>query len=212
MDAILNTARRHRATARQPQQTRARERCEQVLDAARALLRAQGLAGFSIPVLAERLGYTRASIYKFFPTPNAILNELMQHELSRLEARLARRSTAVLSLPWAEALRAVVHEAAAFYKANPVARILVLGGPVGDEGYRAQEITIQRLGGLTRSLLLVRGIRLPQRAPDAATLAVEIGTACLRLSQFVHGEITPAYREEAVHAMHAYLARYVQDE
>lgn len=212
----MNTALPHRAQpqamARQPQQTRARERCEQVLEAARALLREEGLASFSIPVLAERLGYTRASIYKFFPTPNAVLNELIQHELARLEAQLALRAGVVLHLPWTDALREVVHEAVAFYNANPVARVLVLGGPVSDDSYRAQEITIQRLGGLTRSLLLMRGIRLPQQSPDAATLAVEIGTACLRLSQYLHGEITPAYRDEAVHAMHAYLARYALDD
>lgn len=203
----MNTAPQQRAMARQPQQTRARERFDHVLAEARALLREEGLAGFSIPVLADRLDYTRASIYKFFPTPNAVLNELMVQELDALEAALGARAAVMLKQPWPEAMREVVHAAVEFYNANPLARLLVLGGPVSDESYRAQELMIQRLGTLTRELLLARGIALPQ-TPDAATLVVELGTTCLRLSQFMHGEITPAYREEAVHAMQSYLARY----
>ena len=55
------------ATAKRPTQKRARERFERVLDAAEELLVESGLSGFSIPVLAERLGYTRGSVYAYFP-------------------------------------------------------------------------------------------------------------------------------------------------
>lgn len=197
-----------RAVARRPQQLRAKERFDQVLNAAQALLRKQGLTGFSIPVLAEQLGYTRASIYKFFPTPNAVLNELMQRCLAELEGMLLSRAAEVLQHPWQEALREIVFKTVEFYNVNPVARLLVLGGPVSDESYRAQEMMIQRLGKLARELLLMRNIVLPTQKPDAATLVVEIGTACFRLSQFVHGEITSEYRDEAVYSMLAYLSRY----
>lgn len=206
----MNLALHQRGVARQPQQLRARERCDQVLGEARLLLHEEGLAGFSIPALADRLGYTRASIYKFFPTPNAVLNELMQQELAALESALARRAAQALQQPWQAAMREIVHQAVEFYNANPVARLLVLGGPVSDESYRAQEMTIQRLGSLARALLQARGIPLPRMSPDAATLVVDIGTTCFRLSQFLHGEITPAYRDEAVYAMQAYLARYAE--
>ena len=57
-------------------------------------------------------------------------------------------------------------------------------------------------------LMRSRGIALPRQRPDAATLLVELGTTCFRLSQFQHGEITPEYRDEAVHAMQAYMSRY----
>ena len=207
----MNMAAHDPAMARKPQQRRAQTRFDQVLEEARRLLETEGLSGFSIPALADRLGYTRASIYKFFPTPNAVLNELMQHELVGLEQRLAGRAAQVLRMPWPEALREVTVQAAAFYNDNPVARLLVLGGPVSTEGYRAQEMTIQRLGLLSRELLLARGITLPRTRPDAATLVVDIGTTCFRLSQFLHGEITPEYLDEAVHAMQAYLTRYTQD-
>lgn len=208
----MSTVLDERALARHPRQDRARKRFDQVLDGAAALLREQGLSGFSIPLLAERLGYTRASIYKFFPTPYAVLNELLRRCLARLEDRLQRRAAQVLAEPLFEAMRAIVFEAAAFYNADPIARLLILGGPVTDESYRAQEITIQRLGALTRELLLTRGIKVPAKKPDAAMLLVDIGTTCFRVSQFLHGTITPEYREEAVHVMRAYLGRYIHGE
>lgn len=196
------------AVARQPRQQRARARFDQVVQCAEVLLADEGLAGFSIPAVAERLGYTRASIYKFFPTPYAVLNELARRHLDALESRLRRLAPAVVTEPWPEALRGMTLEAAAFYNAHAVARLLILGGPVSDDSYRAQELTMQRLGGIARDLLLVRGIRLPTSKPDAAMLLVDLGTTCFRVSQFLHGRITPEYQEEAVYAMQAYLGRY----
>ncbi len=194
--------------ARQPLQQRSRDRFERVLDEADALLLEAGLAGFSIPELAKRLGYTRASIYKFFPTPYAVLNELVQRYLARLEDLLNGFADQLLNLSWSELAKTVVVEAAHFYDANPVARLLILGGPLTHDSYRAQEITIQRLGKLLRRLAVQRGTILPLGPPDVATLAVEIGTTCFRLSYSLHGEITAAYREEAAYAMVAYLSRY----
>jgi AcrR family transcriptional regulator len=199
-----------RALARQPRQQRGRARFDQVLDCAEELLRADGLEGFSIPAVAEQLGFSRASIYKFFPTPYAVFNELARRNLDALESRLQKLAPVVLTLPWPDALRAMALEAAAFYNANPVARLLILNGPASDESYRAQELTIQRLGGIARDLLRVRGIQLPTHKPDAAMLLVDIGTTCFRVSQFLHGRITPEYAEEAFHAMEAYLRRYTE--
>ena len=204
----MSTTLDQRANARQPRQQRARVRFDQVLDCAEDLLREEGLAGFSIPAVAQRLGYTRASIYKFFPTPNAVLNEIVRRSLDTLESRLQKLAPVVLPEPWPQALRAMTLEAAAFYNANVVARLLILGGPVSDDSYRAQELTIQRLGGIARDLLRVRGIQLPTVKPDAAMLLVDLGTTCFRVSQFLHGRITPEYQEEAVFAMQAYLGRY----
>ncbi|MEK6805054.1 MAG: TetR/AcrR family transcriptional regulator [Pseudomonadota bacterium] len=206
----MNLALKEGVIARQPQRVRTRARFDQVLDAAEALVCEEGLSGFSIPVLAERLGYTRASIYKFFPTPYAVLNELAQRQLSRLEERLTRRAASTVDLSWQDAMRAISFEAVDFYNETRIARLLLLGAPVTDDSYRALELLIQRLGGLTRQIMEPRGIFLPTTKPDAATLMVELGTSCFRVSQFLHGEITPEYRDEAVRAMAAYLGLYVE--
>jgi AcrR family transcriptional regulator len=208
----MNQALSSDALPRRPLQQRAKDRFERVLAEAEALLLETGLGGFSIPLLAGRLGYPRATIYKFFPTPYAVFNELLRRCLAELEETLVREAAPVVAqgLPWREAARLLVTHAAAFHNAKPVARLLILGGPVSDESYRAQEITIQHLGGLARQLLAAVGITLPAE-PDVATLAVDIGTTCFRHSVLLHGEITPAYRDEAVYAMVAYLARYADN-
>ena len=196
-----------RLIARQPQQERSRLRFEKMLDGARELLIEGGLNGFSIPALAERVGYSRASIYQFFPTPYALINELMRSELAELESLLEGEAEHLLGVPWQDTIAHIVTVAGDFHNAHPVGRMLILGGPVSDEGHLAQSLTIQHLGRLARDLLANRGFRLPEE-PDVAVLAVDIGTTCMRLSFHKHGTVTPAYRDEAMRAMITYLLQY----
>ena len=198
-------------TARTPRQSRGRERFEAILSESRRLLLERGTAGFSIPELAERLGYTRTSIYHFFPTPYAVLNELTRRYLMALENEIGRSATEVVSAPWREGLERIVTIAANFLNQNAAARMLILSGSITDESHKALEITVQRLGRVAHGLLEGIGIELPAAGPDVATFAVEIGTASFRLSHHLHGEITPAYRDEAVLAMRSYLENYARD-
>ncbi|HSW11338.1 MAG TPA: TetR/AcrR family transcriptional regulator [Solimonas sp.] len=196
--------------ARAPLQQRGQARFELVLEAAYKLLSEEGFSGFSIPALAEQLGFTRASIYNFFPTPYAVLNELAKRELQSLEQDLVRVGAGRPQMPWQERIRLTVEEAARFYEEHPVAQLLILGGQVSDESYRAQAMTIQHLGGLSQRMFVAAGIPLPQQPVDVMVLAVELATACLRHSVLLHGHITPAFREEAVRVMQRYLTPYVR--
>lgn len=198
------------STARLPTQQRGQARFEIVLEAARQLLKEAGFAGFSIPVLAERLGFTRASIYNFFPTPYAILNELARRDLEALEDHLVRRISGTRLGGWKERIRFTVSEAARFHNNHPVARLLVLGGTLTDEGYRAQTITIRHLGGLSQRLFADVGIVVPREPVDVMMLAVELGVACFRQSVLLHGRVTPDYESEAAQVMTRYLAPYVR--
>lgn len=198
-----------RAVAIQPRREAGVRRYTTVMDGADKLLQEVGLNGFSIPVLAERLGYTRRSIYKFFPTPYAILNELTHKYLNSLEDTLSTSGPALVPLPWDDMVYAMVRTAAEFHNQNPVSRMLILGGAVTDESYRVTEFAIRKLGKLTSDLLAARDIHVPHN-PDVASLAVDIGTTVFRVSNLYHGEVTPEYTEEAGHAMVAYLTRYVE--
>lgn len=198
-----------RAVAIQPQREAGVRRYSSVLDEADKLLAAEGLTGFSIPVLAERLGYTRRSIYKFFPTPYAILNALTQQYLERLEKALQSLANDVLEMNWPDAVRRVNREAADFHNANPVARLLILGGAVTDESFRVTEFAIKQLGEFLRQILGSRGYSIPED-PDVASIAVDIGTAVFRVSNLYHGKVTDRYAEESAHAMVAYLDKYVK--
>lgn len=195
---------------RAPLQPRGQARFEQVLDASHKLLLEQGLAGFSIPALAERLGFTRASIYNFFPTPYAVLNEMARRELLAMQEQLTQVVAAEPNLSWKQRIRRTVEEATRFYEERPVARLLILGGSVSDENYQAQAMTIQYLGGLSQRMFVEAGIALPQVPVDVMVLAVELGTACLRHSVLLHGRVTPAFREETVKVMLRYLTPYVR--
>lgn len=205
----MNLALDTRALARQPLQQRSQDRFERIIGKSEALLLEAGLSGFSIPELAKRLDCPRASIYKYFPTHYAILNELVRRYYAELEGILTRKAARTGELDWKQSVEAFVNTAARFYDANPVIRLLLLGGAITDDAYRAQEITIQHLGNLTRTLLARIGVELPEAPLDAAVLAVDIGTTCFRLSFFKHKQITREYREEATYAMTAYLARYI---
>lgn len=211
MNAVITPLTPNDATARQPQQQRARDRFEKVLNAAETLLVEKGMTGFSIPELATRLDMTRASIYKFFPTPYAVLNELTKRHLALLEKALAAEATPISKAPWSEAIDLLITAGADFYNSNPVACILILGGSTTDESYQALEMTIDRLGKYGRALLVSRGVELPTPPPDVAVMAAEIVTTTYRLSYYLHGEITEPYRAEAAYAMEAYLSRYAQD-
>lgn len=197
------------STPRRPIQERSRARFERVLEEAEELLLEVGLEGFSIPTVAERTGYTRGSVYAYFPTPHALLNELARRYLAELEASYVAGAGELVRLPWKKGIEAVVARAAAYYNARPVARLLLLSGAIADEGYRARETTLQRLGVLGREVMKKRGLILPARSPDVATLVADIGQACLRRSVVQHGTVVPAYRDAAVKAMVAFLEPYV---
>lgn len=208
--SFMNQASDSQMFPRQPLQQRAKDRFERVVEGARQLLLEQGLSGFSIPELATRLGYSRATIYNFFPTPYTIFNELTRRYLTELEQLLIRSSEELQKRPWKEGAQRMAAFAAGFYNEHPVARILILGGPITDESYRAQELMIQRMGQLVQLFFQQRGIKLPPAPPDVSLLAVELGFTCFRVSFFLHGGITPQYEEEAGKAMIAYLSQYVE--
>lgn len=192
--------------ARQPKQERSRQRFGDVLQTAEQILRDQGLSQFSIPQIAERLHCSRNAIYKFFPTPYAVLNELTQLRLQALEARLIDESDRSPAPSWQGMVERIVATAVEFYNADAVASMLILGGSATDESYRLLELTIQHLGGQIRRMMSAYGQQLPPEPPDIATLAVEIGSAAFRLSYLTHQRITPAYQTEATTAMVAYLS------
>lgn len=191
--------------ARRPSQARSRERFEKVIAGADAMLAESGLDGFSIPALAEKLGMTRRSIYLFFPTPYTVLNEVTRRYIDRLEDFLAQALADVGPAEVAEILARVTFAAADFQNANPVGRLLILGGAVTDRSYRAQEMNTRHLGQLARQVIQDHRIAIPPSPPDIPTIAIEIGTACFRHSYAAHGYITDDYKIESAYVMLLYL-------
>lgn len=66
---------------RAPRQARAKQRVEQILDAARALVLTRGFAGLKMAEIAQTAGVTTSSIYQYFPHKRAIVLHLAQRHL-----------------------------------------------------------------------------------------------------------------------------------
>ena len=201
----MNETAENLSIARQPKQHRSRQRFGDVLTTAELLLREHGLSQFSIPQIAQRMQCSRNAIYKFFPTPYAVLNELTQRRLQALEASLIAEAQNNPGASWQAMVERIVACASAFLNADRVASMLILGGSSTDESYRLLELTIQHLGGQIRTMMAAYGLELPAPPPDIATLTVEIGLAAFRMSYMTDRHITRAYQHEATCAMVAYL-------
>ncbi len=59
-----------------------------ILDAARALFVANGVAGLSMRRLAAQIGYTPRTVYLYFADKDDLLSELIEEEVGRLADRL----------------------------------------------------------------------------------------------------------------------------
>lgn len=198
------------STPRVPVQQRAQARCDAVLAGARDLLAEGGLADFSIPILARRLSFPRATVYNFFPTPQAILNELARHGLAELERRLTRQIMSEPTRDWRLQIHRSMAVVADFYAERPVDRLLILGTAIsGDDSYRAVALTCEHLGRAASRFFAANGVVIPSSPVDVLPLAVNVGTTCLRHSELTCGRITPEYLEAGVQAMVQMLEPYV---
>jgi len=196
------------AIAKRPTHAKSRQRFEKILDEAEKIVEESGLSGFSIPVLAERLGFTRASIYHFFPTPFAVLNELEMryHEDSKLQIIDAGVGSAKLS--WEQIVRVGIEKTAEYYNQRPVARMLLLGRLMSGDNINIQEQNNLQLANVFRGLFSSFGITLPTE-PDVGWIAIDIVHSVFSHSQYVHKTITPACVDEAYNACTGYLRCYI---
>ncbi len=90
-----------------------------ILDAARELVRSQGVTGFSMRALAERAGVSLATPYNHFGSKVGVLAALLDEMVDRIEdRRAATRSTDPIDrvLDVAEAATALFCEDPAFYR------------------------------------------------------------------------------------------------
>ena len=65
-----------------------------ILDAARELFATEGLPGLSMRGLADRVGYTPGTIYRYFADKDDLLSELIEEEVGRLADRLEAAAAA----------------------------------------------------------------------------------------------------------------------
>lgn len=194
--------------AKKPTHAKTRLRFEKILDEAEKIVAEQGLSGFSIPVLAERLGFTRASIYHFFPSPFAVLNELEMryHEDSKIQ--VIEAGIAAADQSWEHIIRVGIEQTAKYYNQHPVARMLLLGGLMSDDNVNIQEQNNLEMANVFRKLFATYGIH-PPTEPDVSWIAIDIVHSVFSHSQYVYKKITDACIDEAYRASTAYIRSYI---
>jgi AcrR family transcriptional regulator len=164
------------ASRKQPQQERARDSRERILETAAHLFADHGIAGTSTNRIAAEAGMSIGSLYRYFSDKREIVHVLRQRTLDELEASFTTSVLAGLSLTPAEGIeqniRAIV-QALADRRGLVPALFTEPGPAVG--GFGALEA---RLRVLTRAYLLhVLGPRPDAELDSRAFLMVTVGLA-----------------------------------
>ncbi|WP_213990095.1 TetR/AcrR family transcriptional regulator [Sodalis sp. dw_96] len=190
---------------RRPIQERSLERMTRVIEAAERMLEELGPEKTSIPALAEVSGVPRASIYPFFPDKYALFAHIAQIHMRHLSEAIANSGAARTRTlhTW---VRTVLDTCVEYYNAHPAAGVLLLNGSFSDADRAAHAGKNTSIGQQLRDAAVGFGelTTLPV-SPDVATIAVEIGFACLKFGYAQEGHIDNAVRNEAFRAVMAYL-------
>lgn len=155
MDGILPAK-----AARKPRADSVRNR-ERVLEAARAVFAAGGPAG-SLEAVARRAGVGVGTLYRHFPTREALFEAVYRHEVEQL-AELAERLRT--GLPPLEALRGWMHANVEF-----VATKKGMSAALAVAVHASSDLTAYSMDRLSRALEA-----LLRRAVEAGAIRADIG-------------------------------------
>ncbi len=93
---------------RQPQQRRARQTVEAILDAVVRILKREGFQAITTNRVAEVAGVSIGSLYQYFPDRSAIFEALHQRHIEEIDRLFARKFMEHAGRPLDELIRALV--------------------------------------------------------------------------------------------------------
>jgi AcrR family transcriptional regulator len=158
---------------------------ERVLDAAAESLAEAGADALSLRAIARRLGVVSSAIYRYYPSRDALLTDLIVQCYLSLGAAVAEAESAVPRADLVERFAVIVRSVRDWARRNPHRYALIYGTPV--VGYRAPQTTVEPASqvGLLLTRVLVDAATAgrsmpsdPERdalAPQFAGLADELG-------------------------------------
>ncbi|KTC43133.1 MAG: TetR/AcrR family transcriptional regulator [Pseudomonas sp.] len=197
------------APLRKPR-ARSQARIDSILDAARALLAAEGVASLSIYSVAERAQIPPSSVYHFFASVPALLEALTADVHAAFRACLQAPIEHEQLDNWGHLSRLVEQRMLAIYDEDAAARQLILAQHGLTEVTQADRQHDLELGELMFQLF-DRHFELPAlpRDVDVFALAMELGDRVYARSVQQHGQITPRMAEEGMRVFDAYLGLYL---
>ena len=185
-------------------------RIDSILDAARALLAAEGVANLSIYLVAERAQIPPSSVYHFFASVPALLEALTANVHAAFRACLQAPIAHEQLNSWRDLSRVVEQRMLSIYSVDAAARQLILAQHGLTEVTQADRQHDIELGHLMHEVF-DRHFQLPALPDDVDVfaLAMELGDRVYARSVQLHDEITPRLAEEGLRVFDAYLGLYL---
>lgn len=193
---------------RVPQQNRSRDRVARILDAAAALVCADGVESLSTRAIAERAEIPVASLYQYFADKDEILLALVERDVERTDAQVAEDLRHLRVLSVRTIVEATMDTFVAVYLERPAFVMIWLRGrtnqAITDFGRRqnlrlADELlTFARVAGLVREDI----------SPVVPEIAVEMGDRCFQLAFENSMTGDPKILAEAKELVASYLEGY----
>jgi len=197
------------ATPRKPR-ARSQARIDSILDAARELLAAEGVASLSIYSVAERADIPPSSVYHFFASVPALLEALTADIHAAFRATLQQPIDHEQLKDWRDLSSLVELRMLNIYNADAAARQLILAQHGLTEVNQADRQHDIELGHLMQALF-AHHFHLPALPDDVDVfaLAMELSDRVYARSIQLHGQITPRMAEESRRVFDAYLGLYL---
>ena len=197
------------APPRKPR-VRSQARIDLILNAARTLLAAEGVASLSIYSVAERAEIPPSSVYHFFSGVPALLEALTGDVHAAFRACLQAPIEHEALRGWVDLSRIVEQRMLTIYSEDAAARQLILAQHGLTEVSRADRQHDLELGQLLHGLFM-RHFELPvlPQDMDVFALAMELGDRVYARSIQLHDSITPRMAEEGMRVVDAYLGLYL---
>jgi AcrR family transcriptional regulator len=204
---VMKSRRVKTSARRRPQQRRARQTVEAVLDAVIRLLKREGSRAITTNRIAEVAGVSIGSVYQYFPDKRAIFTALHQRHVEQIDRLIQNALVEHAESSLDELMRAMVEAMVDAHASDPeFYEMLMSQVPHGAEGTRDFSV---RLHGVFRLAISARAHELKKRR-DLDTLVFVVTHMVNALS---HGAVLrrpakmslAAAKAEAVRAILAYL-------
>lgn len=168
---------------RQPRQQRSRARVRQILEAADAILSAEGFEALTVRRIAQVAQVPVGSIYQFFPDKAAVVDALAGTYIGQFDAAIGQLVAASQEQRWPDPVGTLIDAFTALYRANPGYVALWSGRHLSPELARADEANNAAIAAGVRRIL-VRQAGLPDGAALARSsrIAVVVADALLQFA------------------------------
>ena len=197
------------AAPRKPR-ARSQARIDAILDAARALLAAEGVAGLSIYSVAERAQIPPSSVYHFFASVPALLEALTADVHAAFRAAIQAPIEHDALTHWRDLSYIVEQRMLSVYDQDAAARQLILAQHGLTEVTQADRQHDLELGDLMLNVFS-RHFDVPTLPSDVDVfaLALELSDRVYARSVHQHGLITPRMAQEGMRVFDAYVGLYL---